>query len=192
MDGWIYEVNGFVYRSYSKRYIFWESVIRFRKALLAVVVVFSYELGFNVQAVLASFVLIMALYLQMNCRPYRKEFDHLNDVESLSILISSFTFICSIFFGVGYVSDEIRVLISVLLCLTNILFFLYLFTLSARFAAEYLKTVLAGERIRISSTDDTFRILATYLIDYLYVNPENFAKRWGRSARSNRYRRPEV
>ena len=191
-DGWIYEVSGFVYRSFSKKFIFWETVIMIRKALLVVVIVFSYEVGSIIQAVLASFILIMALYLQTKCRPYRVEFDSLNDVESLSITISSLTFIFSTFFGVDHVSDEVRVLISVLLCLANVSFFLYLLSLTAVFAAEYLKTVLAGEGIRISSTDDTFRILTTYLIDYLFMNAKNVMTRWGQPARSYRYRRPEV
>ena len=78
-----------------------------RKAILAVVVVFSYRLGANIQAVLASFVLIMALYFQMNCRPYRKEFDSLNDTESLSILLSSLTFVSSIFFTDDRVSHGV-------------------------------------------------------------------------------------
>ena len=191
-DGWIYEVSGFVYRSYSRRYIFWESVIMFRKALLAVVVVFSYELEFIIQAVLASFVLIMALYLQMKFRPYREEFDSLNDVESLSILISSFTFVCSIFFGVEHVSDDVRVFISVFLWFANVLFFLYLLTLFAYFAAEYWKTVMVREGVRISPPDDTFQILATYLIDYLFMNVKTALMLWGQPARSRRYGHSEI
>ena len=187
-DGWIYEVSGFMYRSFSKRYIFWESVIMSRKAVLAAVVVFSYELEFSIQAVLASFVLIMALYFQTTCRPYREEFDSLNDVESLSILISSLTFVCSIFFGVDHVSDEVRVLISALLCTANVLFFLYLLTLFAIFAAEYLKAVLVSEGIRISPLDDTFRILTTYLIDYLLMKLKSVARRWRQPAKSHRHR----
>ena len=191
-DDWIYEVGGFMYRSYGKKYIFWESVIMTRKALLAVVVVFSHKLGFNIQAVLASFVLIMALYFQTTCRPYREEFDSLNDVESFSILISSFTFVCSIFFGVDHVSDEVRVLISVLLCLTNVLFILYLLTLFVFFSVEYLKTVLVSEGIRISPRENTFRILTAYLIDYLLTKAKDAMMQWCQPARSHHYGRSEV
>ena len=191
-DGWIYEVSGFVYRSYSKRYIFWESVIMIRKALLAVVVVFSYELGFKVQAVLASFVLTMALYFQMKCRPYREEFDSLNDVESLSILISSLTFVCSTFFGVEHVSDEVRVLISVLLCFANVLFFFYLLTLFTVFGAKYLKTVLVREGIHHSPADGTFRILGAYFINYLFTDVKDAMVRWVNHGKSRRYLRSEV
>ena len=155
-------------------------------------VVFPYELGFNIQAVLASFVLMMAGYLQTKCRPYREEFDSLNDVENLSILISSLTFVCSIFFGIDHVSDEVRVLISVLLCFANSVFFLYLLTLFATFAAEYLKAVLVSEGIRISPLDDTFRILTTYLIDYLLMKLKNAMMQWRQPDISRRHRRPGV
>ena len=44
-DGWIYDIAGFLYRSYEKEYIYWESVVMTKKAFLAVLVVFSYQLG---------------------------------------------------------------------------------------------------------------------------------------------------
>ena len=191
-DGWIYDVTGFVYRSYSKEYIFWESMIMFRKAILAVVVVFSYKLGANIQAVLASFVLIVALYFQMKCRPYRKEFDCLNDTESLSILLSSLTFVCSIFFADDRVSYELRTLMSVFLCSANVLFFFYLLTLFAGFAADYLKTVLGRKGIQHSPTDGTFRILGVYFINCLFINMKDALVRWVNRGKSRRYHRPDV
>ena len=192
-DGWIYEAAGFMYQSFRKRYIFWESVIMFRKAVLTVVVVFSYKLGFDIQVVIASFVLILSLYFQMKFRPYREEFDSLNDVESLSILISSLTFVCSIFFGVDHVSDAVHMLISVLLCFTNVLFFLYLITLYAvYFTADYLKSVLVKEGIISEESHGAFRILVIYLMDYLFIIVKNTLMRWGQPVRARRYRRSEV
>ena len=191
-DGWIYAVAGFVYRSYSQKYIFWESVIMSRKAVLAVVVVFSYDLGANIQAVLASFVLIMALYLQTQCRPYREEFDCLNDVESLSILLSSLTFVSSIFFSDDRVSYGVRVLMSVFLLCANTLFFLYLLALLVRFAAEYLGNLLVREGIHSSPVKGTFRILRAYLFDYLFARVIAAMMRWVNKGRSRRYGRSAV
>ena len=187
-DGSIYAVAGFVYRSYGQKYIFWESVIMSRKALLAVVVVFSYELGANIQAVLASFVLIMALYLQTKCRPYREEFDCLNDVESVSILLSSLTFVSSIFFSDDRVSHGVRVSMSVFLLCANIFFFLYLLALLVRFAAEYLASILVEEGIHSSPVKGTFRILHAYLFDYLFAHVIAAMMRWVNRGRSRRYR----
>ena len=191
-DGWIYDVAGFIYRSYSKKYIFWESVIMLRKALLAVVVVFSYKLGANIQAVLASFVLIVALYIQTTCRPYRKEFDSLNDIESLSILFSSLIFVCSILFADDRVSHGVRVLLSVFLCSATVLFFLYLLTLFAVLAAEYLKTLLIRKGIHHSPADGTFRILGVHFINYLFTDVKDALVRWVNHGKSRRYHRPEV
>ena len=191
-DGWIYDIAGFVYRSYSKKYIFWESVIMLRKALLAIVVVFSYELGANIQAMLAAFVLIMALYIQTTCRPYRKEFDSLNDTESLSILFSSLIFVCSTLFADDRVSHGVRVIMSVFLCSATVLFFLYLLTLCAVFAAEYLRTLLAKAGFHHSPEDGTFRILGDYFINYLLRDLKNAIMRWVNHRKSRRYRHSEV
>ena len=187
-DGWIYAVAGFVYRSYSKKYIFWESVIMSRKAVLAVVVVFSYDLGANIQAVLASFVLIVALFFQMKCRPYREEFDCLNDVESLSLLLSSLTFVSSIFFTDDRVSYGVRVLMSVFLFCTNVFFFLYLLALLVTFAAMYLRSVLVREEVHSSPVEGTFRIFHAYLVDYLLARAIAAMIRWVNKGRSRRYR----
>ena len=183
-DGWIYEIAGFVYRSYSKKYIFWESTIMFKKAVLAVVVVFSYKLGANIQAMLASFVLVVALYFQTTCRPYRKEFDCLNDTESRSILFSSLTFVSSTFFADDRVPQGIRVLISVFLCCANVLFFFYLLTLFVFFAAEYLRMVLIKKGIHRSPTSGTFRIINSYLVSYLFANVRDAMARWVHRRRS--------
>ena len=191
-DGWIYAVAGFVYRSYSKKYIFWESVIMSRKAILAVVVVFSYELGANIQAVLASFVFIVALYLQTTCRPYRKEFDCLNDLESASILLSSLTFVSSIFFSDGRVSHGVRLFMSVFLSSANVFFFLYLLALLVRFAAMYLRSVLVREGVHSSPVEGTFRILRAYLVDYLFARAIAAMIRWVNKGRSRRYGRSAV
>ena len=59
--GWIYDVASFMYRSYKRQYRFWESIVMLRKALLAGVVVFSYQLEANLQQVLSVFVLSLAL-----------------------------------------------------------------------------------------------------------------------------------
>ena len=191
-DGWIYDVAGFVYRSYSKKYIFWESVIMSRKAVLAVVVVFSYKLGANIQAVLASFVLIVALYLQTKCRPYRTEFDCLNDAESLSIMLSSLTFVCSTVFAEDRVSHGIRVLMSIFLCSATVLFFFYLLTLLAVFSADYLKTLLVKDGNLPSSAHGTFRILGAYFMNYLFTDVKDAMVKWVNHGKSRRYLRPEA
>ena len=146
-EGWIYETSGFLYRSYRKRYVFWESVIMLRKAVLAVVVVFSYPLGANLQQVLSVLVLVLALYSQMICRPYRPEFDRLNEMESVSILISLLTFVSSIFYDDERVSYSARVLVTIVIAFCNIALFMSLLIVFFIFLSKYLKTVLSTEGV---------------------------------------------
>lgn len=60
-----YETMGFLYRAYQEKYVFWDSVVMLRKAVLAVIVVFAYPLGGNLQ-VTFSFLIILYLYLNFN------------------------------------------------------------------------------------------------------------------------------
>ena len=163
-EGWIYDVSGFMYRSYRKKFIFWESLIMLRKALLATVVVFSYPLGANLQQVLAAFVLVVALYLQTKFRPYRIEFDDLNEVESACILVSSLTFISSIFFGEDDVSQTVRILVTFAIAFLNIVFFILLFTLFFIKSAQYLRSVLIVKGVPCDSN------LAPYLVVLMYLS----------------------
>ena len=168
-EGWIYDVAGFLYRSYTKKYIFWESIILLRKAILAVVVVFSYPLGADLQQVLAVFVLILALYVQIVCRPYRRDFDVLNEMEGASILVSSLTFVSSIFFSDDRVSPVVRVLVTlgVVLCNGMLLFcFLCCFCI---FGAKYLRMTLINEGVPFDPDSGSCHIIRVYVIDHIFV-----------------------
>ena len=165
--GWIYDVSGFLYRSYRERFVYWESMIMLRKAVLAVVVVFSYPLGVHLQQILAVFVLILALYLQTAFRPYRLEFDSLNDIESASILVSLVTFVSAIFFSEERVSSAVRILVTLLVILCNTGLFLFLCIFFLIFAAQYLATVLIREEVAYNPNLGALHILRVYLFRYL-------------------------
>ena len=131
-SGWIFETAGFMYRAYSPSLVFWESIIMLRKAVLAIIVVFAYPLGGNLQGILGTFVLVLALYFQTVFSPYRSEFDVLNKIEGLSLLVSLVTFVSSLFFNDDNVPTGVRTAttVGVLLCnLALLLFFCALFTL---------------------------------------------------------------
>ncbi len=166
-QGWIYEVSGFMYRSYQKRFVFWESVILLKKAILTVVVVLSYPLGTNLQHILAVFVLSAALYFQMLCRPYREEFDDLNALENLSVLVSLLTFVSSMFFGDDVVSDAIRIVVTLGIIVGNLaLFFVFLHFIVA-FSTKYLKAVLDSENVPYDADRGTWHIVKIYVVDYV-------------------------
>lgn len=90
------EMLGFFFRGFEEEYVYWDSVILLRKALLATVVVFSYSLGGNLQGLCALTVLVGALFLQTTLVPFRHSFKHFNQLESISLFVSSFTFLAGV------------------------------------------------------------------------------------------------
>ena len=128
-DEWFLEVCGFLHHSYSRRYVFWEALVFLRKALLASIAVFSYSLGGSLQGVLAMIVLILFLYLQIVCRPFREEFDELNALESVSLLVSLLTFASGLFLDDDHASQPVRILLTTFTCVcTSGLFFFLCFS----------------------------------------------------------------
>lgn len=65
---------GFLYRSYVPHLNYWEAVIMARKALIASVVISSYELGGNLQGVLVCIVLFTALSFQLYFMPFTSDY----------------------------------------------------------------------------------------------------------------------
>ncbi len=167
-QGWIYDVASFMYRSYKRQYRFWESIVMLRKALLAGVVVFSYQLEANLQQVLSVFVLSLALYLQMFCRPFREEFDVLNDIESASLLVSLLTFVSSLFFRDSAVSEAGRAVITAVVCTSNLMLFCAFVSFFCVMGAEYLESVLDREGVEHRRDGRTLHILRVYLFVYLF------------------------
>ena len=167
-SGWIYETCGFLYRSYKKSFVFWESVIMFRKAILAVIVVFSYPLGANLQHALVVLLFTFVLYLQMSCCPYRSEFDGLNKMESLSILVSAMTFGSCMFFGDEHVSFTVRILITVGIAFCNIALFLFFLIAFTTLAADYLRIVLDQKGVPYKPHGGAHHVIWVYFYHYQF------------------------
>jgi len=160
---WLFEIAGFLYRSYDKKFIYWESVILLRKAALSVIVVFAYPLGGNLQGILAVCVLMTALYLHLLCSPYRSELEALNRLEGLSLFISSLTFVSGLFFNDEHTSSASRTTVGAFIVLANVLVFIYF---AARFfvaSATYLGIFLENEGVDFDKDGTAFHILKTFL-----------------------------
>ena len=114
-DALFAEASGFLYRAYKERFVWWESVIMFRKAALTIIVAFSYPLGTNLQGVNAVCLLTLATYLHVHCRPFREEHDYLNGYETASLFVSVLTFASGLFFNDEHTSNVVRVLLTILL-----------------------------------------------------------------------------
>eukprot|EP00210_Caulerpa_lentillifera_P007460 g7130.t1 len=109
---WMSDILGFLYRAYRRKFVYWESTVMLRKALLSVIAVFSYHL--------------VCLFFQAICKPYRLEFETVNNHESLSLLVSGITFTLAQFFRKDRTDQTVKVSLSVLLMVAIIGFMLYM------------------------------------------------------------------
>jgi len=162
-SAWLYESAGFLYRAYSTDFIFWESVILARKALMTVIVVFAYPLGGNLRGVFCMCILGVALYCQVICRLFRKELANLNQLEDLSLLISSLTFASGLFLNDNHTSERSGVVLTILLFLSNITLFGFFIFSFYRSGTNYLRTVLRDEGVSIDPYGSPFKALKGYV-----------------------------
>lgn len=166
-EGWIYDVAGFMYRSYKPYFIFWESIVMLRKALLAIVVVLAYPLGADNQSVLAVAVLLLSLYVQKTCCPFRNEFEKLNDFEGYSLLVSSVTLLFGLFFHGNPVSGSVGNLITAGLLAANISLFLFFLAMIFIYTTDFLRHVL--DQKNISHNDTGFNVLKNFFHHFVLV-----------------------
>lgn len=147
-SAWIQETLGLFFRGFEEKYIFWDSTIMLRKALLAAIAVFAYSLGGNLQGLLALFVLILSLFLQATLCPFNSNFEHLNLLESLSLLVNSLTFLCGIILNDERLKSAIiEVGLIVFVLLVNLgLFISFLFFLVA-VKVEHIRFGLLGQGV---------------------------------------------
>jgi len=122
---WMTDILGFLYRAYRREFVHWESTVMLRKALLSAIAVFSYHLGGHSQGLLASCILSVCLFFQAIYKPYRVEFDTVNNIESLSLLISGITFTLAQFFTKDRTDGAFKVVLSVVLMALIIGFLIY-------------------------------------------------------------------
>lgn len=128
---------GFLYKSYRPNAEYWEVVIFARKALLAFIVVNAEPLGVDLQGTLAVGVLVIALIVQTNCRPFKKGLSRLNTLEFISLTISTFVFLSGLIFDSPKTSAPARIMLSIAV-FGGILIFM---------AVLFLEMVFAGMKV---------------------------------------------
>ncbi|GMH45581.1 hypothetical protein BSKO_13538 [Bryopsis sp. KO-2023] len=156
---------GFLYRAYHNDHVYWEIVVMARKALLGGVVVFAYELGGNLQSVLAVTVLMAALILHLHSQPYREELSQMNHRETLSLCVSVFTYLAGIAFNDDRLPVWSEVLLSVLLVAATIGLVIYLVLALAAESARHLTTLLQDRAVVVpenASTSLKMRLLVNF------------------------------
>ena len=120
--------HGFIYQNYKEAFVYWEVCILVRKALIAVVVVFAYPLGADLQATLALGVLILAVIVHMLAYPFKYRL--LNSLEACSLTVSTCTLLIGLVFNDDKTSHEGFVFLSVvLICINVFLVFAFVYAL---------------------------------------------------------------
>eukprot|EP00210_Caulerpa_lentillifera_P003723 g3556.t1 len=123
---------GFLYRSYNQYY--WELLVMSRKALIATVAVFAYDLGHNIQGLLCVLILVAALGLHLTFMPFTNEIPQLNTLESWSLSTSIAVFVAGLIFNdpKSKIATEISLSIVAifLICVTLMLILLALLSAS--------------------------------------------------------------
>ncbi|GMH45566.1 hypothetical protein BSKO_13523 [Bryopsis sp. KO-2023] len=165
---------GFLYRAYHNNYVYWEIVVMARKVLLVAVVVFAFELGGNLQSVLAVAVLLAALILHLHSQPYREELSQMNHRETLSLCVSVFTYLAGIAFNDDRLPVLSEILLSFLLVVTTIGFVVYLVLALAADSARHLEKLLEEREVPIPENATTWQKLWLLVNFYWYMAMDYF------------------
>ena len=117
MEPYMLNTYSFIYQNYKDKFVYWEVIILFRKALIVAVIVFAYPLGSNLQAVMALGILTLALVLHLIAAPFK--YPRLNVLEGCSLMVSIFSFYGGVVFNDANTSEYARVLLTVILVIVN-------------------------------------------------------------------------
>jgi len=158
-----HETLGLLCGPFKTKFIYWECITMMKKALLSIVVVFSYTLGNGPQGLLISLILTFFLTLQAICFPFKDEFKSLNYYEIGSLLTSCVTYTIVQFFNVDTLSELARTLASISLIVLNGGFVLFMAFLIVMNLTSLAKAVLLSNNVEIWDGIGWFSILILYL-----------------------------
>lgn len=163
-SAWTQETVGLFYRGFEEKYIFWDAVILVRKALLAAIVVFGYQLGGDLQGIVAGSVLVVSLFLQMSLTPFKKSFGHLNELEGVSLLVSSLTFLTGVLLNDPKMHSQfIEFALVGLILFANVALAVFLIFMIMKVKILHLKFSLLKAGVELESYS-SFAVLRTLTI----------------------------
>lgn len=110
---WAHNAFNFLCGPYKQKFIYWECVIMFKKAILSIIIAFSYSMDNQSQGLLLLIVLVFFLYTHVLCYPYDKRYHSLNYYESGSLLVSCVTYTLFQFFSGEQYSKVARSIVSI-------------------------------------------------------------------------------
>eukprot|EP00359_Climacostomum_virens_P007602 CAMPEP_0204901898 /NCGR_PEP_ID=MMETSP1397-20131031/3348_1 /ASSEMBLY_ACC=CAM_ASM_000891 /TAXON_ID=49980 /ORGANISM="Climacostomum Climacostomum virens, Strain Stock W-24" /LENGTH=1637 /DNA_ID=CAMNT_0052070321 /DNA_START=1200 /DNA_END=6113 /DNA_ORIENTATION=- len=126
-------ILGFLYHGYRPEVFYWEFVVLYRKIGIIVVAVFMNTYETN-QAVTAVILLFFFYVLQIRVKPYSNA--KLNTTEELSIVVSTTTISCGLYFLTNETGEVGTLFLFTIVTLTNTTFFLFWLKEASTLAAE--------------------------------------------------------
>lgn len=161
-SAWVLETVGLLFRGFDERFVFWDSVIMLRKALLAAIVVFAYSLGGNLQGLLAGCLLVLALILHMGVCPFKSTFVHLNLLEGISLLVSSFTFFSGVVLNDPMMTSPfVEVLLVTLVMICNVGLTVVLLCMLVHVKGEQIRFSLLSDGVELQ-LDSGYAVLQAF------------------------------
>jgi len=123
---------GILYLGFRPECYYWEVLTAFRKTTIICVAVFLTAAGTEVQALLGSFINLVALLLHMNFRPYvrvTEDHDTLQSAEMWALVVSFTTLWMGLFFFQESVSNDkpFTLFLTVVLLIANTVYVLVAF-----------------------------------------------------------------
>lgn len=158
------ETFGFMFQAYKEEYVYWDVTILFRKAALALVVIFGATLGGNMQGTIAVSILAFSFYMHMNFLPYNETFDSLNTSEKYSLSVSLITYISGVFCGNSSTTPEGRVFCSIVVLIFNLGFVVYSVKDIYLSALRYMRLQLEEHNFpNLNKEEVHFKLVAMWL-----------------------------
>lgn len=161
-NSWAHETLGLLCGPFKAKFVYWECVTMIKKALLSIVLVFSYSLGNQAQGLLLTLVLMVFFCIHSVCYPFEERFNQLNYYEIGSLLTSCATYTLVQFFNVGTCSRTARDVVSVALILLNGGFIGVMVLDIGRNIIQLLKASLESENIEVSDDMKWFSVVRLY------------------------------
>jgi len=159
---WAHDTMGFLCGPFKRKFVYWECVIMIKKALLSIIIVYSYSLGTQPQGLLTILVLIFFLYIHLVSYPFAEEYYSLNYYEAGSLMVSGVIYTLIQFLNVENSTESTRNIVSIsLISIGAVYVFAMVFTI-LRGLIRLLKKILVSRRIIVSDDMSWFEIIKLY------------------------------
>lgn len=158
-NSWAHDTLSFLCGPFKQKFVYWECVTMIKKAMLSIIIVFSYSLGNQAQGLLILMVLVFFLYLHLVCNPYDEAFTSLNYFEGGSLLTSCAIYTLVQFLNVETLSEHGRHAVSVCLIVTASFFACVVAYTTFSNIIHLLRMILESKNVQVPENAKWFTIL---------------------------------